>query len=307
MISFRAVLTGCLLSLAVLSVRAADLPEGWTTDWNEATARAADEEKPIFAVFSATWCGPCQAMVKGIYPKEDVHAILQVWVPVYLDVDKNPAIAEKYNVASLPTMVYLNPDQSEINRTIGAISRVDKMVELLKTKGGAKYEGGSRSPLIARKLKTLTMQVNASPQDAELRRQRFELVVNEVLDSMSMENLALAQADLNAIARLDRQAYVRMTEERQLLSALRGLQAQPQRADYFITQFMRRFPKGERTAKLHAYVARSTMKAAQYRLCVQHMKAYKDRFPQGGYVDEFNLLLPQIEDFLKLTEGVSFD
>ena len=49
------------------------------------------------------------------------------------------------------------------------------------------------------------------------------------------------------------------------------------------------------------------MQAAKYEKCVQHMKSYMQRFPKGGYVDEFNLLLPQIEDFLKLTEGVSFD
>ena len=55
------------------------------------------------------------------------------------------------------------------------------------------------------------------------------------------------------------------------------------------------------------YLAHTTMKKAQYAETSKQMKAYLKQFPKGGYVDEFNLLLPQIDDFLKLSEGVSFD
>ena len=164
-------------------------------------------------------------------------------------------------------MAYLNPDLSEINRTIGGISSVDKMVELLKTKGGARYEGGSRSPLIARELKVLTLRVEAAPGDAGLRRQRFDLIVNEILDSLEMENFKLAGTDLNAIARLDSEVFAKMSEDRTLYSTFGYIQRQPQRADFFIERFMRMYPKSERTAKLHATLARSTMKAAQYAKC----------------------------------------
>lgn len=307
MITFRIVLTGCLLSLGVPSAQAIDLPTGWSTDWDAATSRAVAEGKPIFAVFSATWCGPCQAMVKGIYPKQEVQATLQGWVPVYIDVDKQPNIARQYGVAALPTMVYLNPDRSEINRTIGAISTVDKMVELLQTKGGAKYEGGSRSPLVALQLKTLTRQIEAAPADVSLRRQRFELVLDEILATLSMEHLELAQDDLNAIGRLDGEVYAQLAEDRQLFRTLKSIQSQPQRAGNFLLEFLGHFPQGERAAMLQAFLARTTMKAARYDQCVEYMKDYQRRFPRGGYVDEFNLLLPQIEDFLKLTKGVTFD
>lgn len=301
------VLTGCLFLAALPQLGAADLPAGWTTDWEAATARAASEEKPMFAVFSATWCGPCQAMVKGIYPQQEVRAALESWVPIYIDVDKHEELAQRYGVSSLPTMVYLNADQSEINRTVGAISKVEKMVDLLKTKGGAKYEGGSRSPLVARQLKTLTMQIEAAPEDPELRIQRLDLVLNEVLDSLSLENLELAGEDLQAIGRLDRAAYTELVESRRLHAVLRAIQAQPELEEHYLRQFMQQFPQGERTSKLHAFAARATMKRARYADTVRHMKAYLQRFPKGGYVDEFNLLLPQMEDFLKLTKGVSFD
>ena len=136
-----------ILLLFTTGLSASELPETWTIDWDAATKRAAQEEKPLFVVFSASWCAPCQAMVKSIYPIPEVQEALKTWVPVYVDIDKLPNVAGSYRVRSLPTMVYLNPDLSEINRTVGGISLPKKMVELLNTKGGAKFEGGSRSPL----------------------------------------------------------------------------------------------------------------------------------------------------------------
>ena len=120
----------CLLVLAA-DLRAADLPDGWTQDWDAAVSTASENEKPIFAVFSATWCGPCQSMVKNIYPQDQVREELQSWVPVYIDVDKNEEIAAKYRANQLPTLVYLNPDATEINRTVGAVTTVEQMIELL--------------------------------------------------------------------------------------------------------------------------------------------------------------------------------
>lgn len=304
----RARLHSIIICLLLAStIRAAELPEGWTTDWDAATKRAAQEEKPLFVAFSATWCTSCLAMTKNIYPEPEVKDALQTWVPVYVDVDKLSSVADRYNVGALPTMIYLNPDLSEINRTVGGISTTKKMVELLNTKGGARFEGGSRSPLIKRRLEKLEKEIAAAPDDIELRQQRLRLVLDAMLDSTSMEQLDIVKEDLNLISRLDRDAISELKEDVELVRTLDAIKTSPKFASFYADRFIKSFPESQRVGKVYVFLAHTTLKKAQYVETSKYMTTYLTQFPKGGYADEFNLLLPQIDDFLKLSEGVSFD
>lgn len=63
--------------------------------------------------FTAKWCGPCQMLA----PKMEE---LAKEIPVEkIDVDEQPAMAEKYNVVSIPTIIVV-VDGEEKERKIGA-------------------------------------------------------------------------------------------------------------------------------------------------------------------------------------------
>lgn len=70
--------------------------------------------------FTAAWCGPCRVL----------GGVLSVLVPEYagrvqfvaVDVDAEPALAEKFNVRAMPTVVLLR-DGREVGRVVGSRPR----------------------------------------------------------------------------------------------------------------------------------------------------------------------------------------
>jgi thioredoxin 1 len=86
------------------------------------------KNKVVFVDFWANWCGPCRALaptVVELAKEYSGEALIGK-----LDVDENPASAEKYQVFSIPTMIVFK-DGKEAERLVGLCPK-NKIVETLQ-------------------------------------------------------------------------------------------------------------------------------------------------------------------------------
>ena len=87
----------------------------------------SEEKKIEILDFYADWCGPCQMMKPTMEEFKQTHPEIKVTA---INIDEEEELAEKYNVSSIPCVVFLR-DGEEIDRGVGALSlrKLEKMVE----------------------------------------------------------------------------------------------------------------------------------------------------------------------------------
>ncbi len=98
----------------------------WIYDYHDALSRAQSENKPVMIDFWATWCTPCKTMDATTYADEEVGTFLNAnFINLKVDVDKSN-LAQVYNIRSIPQVVFLSPDGSEIaGRRIAGLNYPD--------------------------------------------------------------------------------------------------------------------------------------------------------------------------------------
>ena len=76
--------------------------------------------QPVIVDFYADWCGPCKMIAPAL---EEIATDLQGKVKIAkVNVDEQSALAQRYNIQSLPTLLYLQGGEV-VNQLIGAASK----------------------------------------------------------------------------------------------------------------------------------------------------------------------------------------
>lgn len=95
-------------------------------------AEVINSDKPVLIDFWAAWCGPCRVIgpsIEELAEEYDGKAIVGK-----IDVDNEPDLAMKFNVRSIPTLLFIK-DGEVVERQVGVTSKTQlagKLEELLK-------------------------------------------------------------------------------------------------------------------------------------------------------------------------------
>lgn len=113
-----------------LMATGADDIVAWRSDYDAALADAAERDKHVFIVFTASWCSHCQTLKRAVFSEPRFKKVVEEgFVPVKVDLSnelpREKHIALAHRVEGLPTMVILDAQGKEIDRFVGGGSLRD--------------------------------------------------------------------------------------------------------------------------------------------------------------------------------------
>ena len=122
--SYKGLIVLTAVMMAIVVIRPLLQPKEripWRTDLVAAKAEAQSSNKRLFLYFTATWCGPCQSLKHTLWADANVERAMQNFVPVKIDVDEHPEIAQSYASDGIPHFVVTSPEGKKMHEETGTM------------------------------------------------------------------------------------------------------------------------------------------------------------------------------------------
>ncbi|MBI4778002.1 thioredoxin family protein [Candidatus Desantisbacteria bacterium] len=104
----------------------------WVNSFDEGLEMAKARNCPLMVDFSAEWCGWCKKLDEETWTDKNVIQLAQRFVCVKIDCDTDRQTPARYGARSLPTILFITPDEKVIHHVLGYRNPEDMIAEMNK-------------------------------------------------------------------------------------------------------------------------------------------------------------------------------
>jgi thioredoxin-like negative regulator of GroEL len=214
-------------------------------DFSEAIKKARARNRPLLVDFWADWCGWCHRLDKTTYADPTVVKLAQDFVAVKVNTEGGPQdmeVAERYDVTSLPTILFVSPGGHQVLRVSG-------------------FQGPGRFPRTLERAKDMAAKVMGYEAALEKRPQDASALAGLGTHLFEQELFEEARDLLYEAARLDaREPPATRRQTRMLLAIIQNYDRKYTEAESLLKDGLAITPLGEDEPKLLFILGRTYMK-----------------------------------------------